>query len=157
MRPADWPEVHAIYADGIATGNATFETVLPTWQEWDERHLSFCRLVARQGEQVLGWAALGRVSGRLAYAGVAEDSVYVAKAARGRGHGLALLRRLVQESEQHGLWTLQTSIFPDNEASLRIHQACGFREVGRRERIARLNGVWRDTVFLERRSQVTGV
>ena len=157
MRPADWPGVESIYAAGIATGNATFETLVPTWPEWDGRHLPVCRLVARQGEEVLGWAALGRVSARSVYAGVAEDSVYVAELARGRGYGRALLSRLVYESEQQGFWTLQTSIFPENQASLSLHRACGFREVGRREHVAQLNGVWRDTILLERRSQTTGV
>jgi L-amino acid N-acyltransferase YncA len=157
MRPADWPAIEAIYAEGIATGNATFETALPTWQEWDQRHLSVCRLAAREGGHILGWAALSRVSARPVYAGVAEVSVYVAEAVQGRGFGRALLRRLVDESERQGLWTLQASIFPENEASLRTHWACGFREVGRRERIAQLNAVWRDTVLLERRSQTAGV
>ena len=152
-----WPAVRAIYAEGMATGTATFATEPPTWEAWDTSHLPTCRLVAAdEAGQVLGWAALSPVSSRCLYAGVAEVSVYVAAAARGRGVGLALLRELVIESEQNGLWTLQAGIFPENPASLRLHEAVGFRRVGRRERIGQLRGVWHDTLLLERRSAAVG-
>lgn len=157
MTPADWPEVSAIYRDGIASGHATFETVVPEWAVWDAKHRPDCRLVVRRGEQVLGWAALSPVSARPVYAGVAEESIYIAAVARGRGIGKILLAKLVAESEHAGIWTLQTSIFPENVASIVLHKACGFREVGRRERIGQMNGVWRDTVFMERRSQIVGI
>jgi L-amino acid N-acyltransferase YncA len=156
IRPADWPAVESIYAAGIATGDATFETIVPAWEEWDRRHLSVCRLAARQEGRVVGWAALSAASARAAYRGVAEVSVYVAEPARGMGCGRALLCRLVDESEAQGFWTLQASIFPENRPSLAIHRACGFRELGRRERIAQLHGVWRDTILLERRSHIAG-
>ncbi len=152
-----WPAVRAIYAEGMATGTATFATELPTWEDWDSGHLSYCRLVATdEAGTVLGWAALSPVSSRCVYAGVAEVSVYVAAAARGRGVGLELMRALTTESEQNGLWTLQAGIFPENAASLRLHAAVGFRQVGRRERIGQLRGVWHDTLLLERRSAVVG-
>lgn len=154
MEAAVWPAVRAIYAEGIATGNATFETEVPAWAAWDAAHLPHCRLVAREGERVLGWAALSPVSGRCVYAGVAEVSVYAAADSRGRGVGKALLRALITASEQAGIWTLQAGIFPENEASLALHRACGFRRVGVRERIGELAGVWRDVVLLERRSTV---
>jgi L-amino acid N-acyltransferase YncA len=157
MQPADWPAVRTIYLEGIATGNATFETEAPEWERWDASHLPVCRLVARRDGQVVGWAALSPVSGRCAYGGVAEVSVYVAAAARGQGIGNALLAALVAESERAGLWTLQAGIFPENVASLALHKACGFREVGRRERIGQMHGVWRDTVLMERRSKVVDV
>ena len=159
MRGEDWGRVRAVYMEGIATGLATFETEAPRWAEWDAAHLPFARLVARAalGGEVAGWAALGAVSRRRAYAGVAETSVYVGQEQRGRGVGLALLERLVDESEQNGVWTLQAGIFPENAASLALHARCGFRVVGRRERIARLGGRWRDTLLLERRSRVVGV
>lgn len=159
MTAAHWPAVRSIYAEGIATGNATFATELPTWQDWDSSHLPTCRLVALAADapdQVLGWAALTPVSGRCVYAGVAEVSVYVAAEARGLGVGKALLTALVAESEQQGLWTLQAGIFPENTASIRLHEAAGFRLVGRRERIGQLQGQWRDTVLLERRSATVG-
>ncbi len=156
MQPGDWPQVREIYLQGIGTGDATFETAAPDWPAWDAAHVPACRLVARGGDAILGWAALSRVSLRPAYSGVAEVSVYVATAARGQGIGQALLCRLVEESEREGFWTLQASIFPENPASLRLHASCGFREVGRRERIGRLHGRWRDTLLLERRSQVVG-
>jgi L-amino acid N-acyltransferase YncA len=149
---ADWPVVRAIYVEGIATGNATFETEAPPWEVWDSKHLAEPRLVAREDGDVLGWAALSRVSARECYRGVCEVSVYVASRARGRGVGRMLLEALVQSSERAGIWTLQASIFPENEASVRLHQRCGFRIVGRRERIASLNGMWRDTLLLERRA-----
>ena len=160
MTAAHWPEVRAIYAEGIATGHATFAGEPPSWAEWDASHLPTCRLVAVAATEpatVLGWAALSPVSGRCVYAGVAEVSVYVAAAARGQGVGRALLEELVAESEQQGLWTLQAGIFPENEASVRLHEAVGFRQVGRRERIGQLRGQWRDTLLLERRSPVVGV
>ena len=151
MLASDWPAVRRIYEQGIATGNATFETAAPGWESWDREHREDCRLVAERESVVVGWAALSPVSGRCVYAGVAEVSVYVAAAARGQGVG----RRLLQE--EAGLWTLQAGIFPENEASLRLHRACGFRVVGRRESLGQLHGVWRDVLLLERRSEVVGV
>src|SRR5437764_1769980 len=144
LRPGDWPEVAGIYAAGVATRNATFETDVPSWEEWDARHLARPRLVAVTSSAVVGWAALSPVSTRACYAGVAEDSVYVAADRQGEGVGRALLEELVAQSEAEGLWTLQTSIFPENHASLALHLPCGFRVVGVRERIAQLDGVWRD-------------
>lgn len=152
MLASDWPQVRAIYEEGIATGQATFETEAPSWEAWDAGHLSTCRLVARGAEGLLGWAALSPVSRRQCYAGVAELSIYVAAENRGRRLGRALLLALIDESEKQGIWTLQGATFPENEASLRLQTSCGFRIVGRRERIARLQSVWRDTVLTERRS-----
>jgi phosphinothricin acetyltransferase len=157
MRPQDWDFVRAIYLEGITTGQATFEIEAPDWERWNAGHLPQCRLVARNGDGVLGWAALSPVSRREVYAGVAEVSVYVAASARGLGLGGALMRALIEASELHGVWTLQSSIFPENHASVALHLKHGFREVGRRERIARHHGVWRDTVVLERRSRVAGI
>ncbi len=156
MRPEDWQEVRSIYLEGIRTGMATFETDAPAWEKWDASHLRKARLVARAGGRVLGWAALSRVSDRCVYGGVAEVSVYVGEHGRGRGVGRALLEALVEASEREGIWTLQAGIFPENEASVKLHLRCGFREVGRRERIGKLNGVWRDTLLLERRSRTVG-
>lgn len=156
MTPADWPAVQAVYREGIATGNATFETTPPDWAHWDQAHLPASRLVAVMNGQIIGWATLSPVSTRCVYAGVAEVSVYVSASARGKGVGQKLLERLIEEAESAGLWTLQAGIFPENEASLALHRACGFRVVGRRERLGRLNGVWRDVVLLERRSAVVG-
>jgi len=158
MRAGDWPGVSAVYAEGIVTGQATFETEVPAWESWDAAHLPFARLVARGASgRVAGFAALCPVSARRAYAGVAEVSVYVGAEFRGRGVGGALLRALVRESEARGVWTLQASVFAENSASLALHRREGFREVGRRERVARLAGRWRDTVLLERRSTVVGL
>ncbi len=154
---ADWPAVQRIYAEGIVTGHATFETEVPDWPAWDQAHLPVCRLVARRSGEVLGWAALSPTSRRRVYAGVADESIYIAAAARRQGVGMALLCHLIEESERQGFWTLQAGVFPENEASLRLHRACGFREVGRRERIGQLNGLWRDTLLLERRSATVGV
>jgi L-amino acid N-acyltransferase YncA len=156
MCDEDWDAVRAIYREGIATGNATFEADAPAWEAWDKCHLRACRLVARADGRVMGWAALSPVSGRCVYAGVAEVSIYVAASARGQGIGQALLAALVEASEQAGLWTLQAGIFPENTASIALHRAHGFREVGRREHIGQMNGVWRDVVLMERRSQVVG-
>jgi L-amino acid N-acyltransferase YncA len=153
MRPADWPAVERIYAAGIAARNATFETSTPSWERWDRSHLAGHRLVAVDpAGEVVGWAALSPVSERCAYAGVAENSVYVHHDHRGKGIGAALLDALITGAEQAGFWTVQTGIFPENQASLALHERAGFRVVGRRERIGRLDGVWRDVYFLERRS-----
>jgi L-amino acid N-acyltransferase YncA len=151
MQPDDWPAVREIYEQGIATRQATFETAAPSWEEWDAGHLVDLRLVAEEDGEVVGWAALSPVSRRACYAGVAEESVYVAERARGRGVGSALLGRLLADADEAGFWTIQTSIFPENAASIALHMRCGFRVVGTRERIARLDGTWRDTVLLERR------
>jgi phosphinothricin acetyltransferase len=152
-----WERVRSIYLEGIATGDATFETVAPEWEHWDAAHMSFCRLVALDDKIIAGFAALGPVSSREVYAGVAEVSVYVGAEFRGKGVGRVLLEALVRESEAEGIWTLQAGIFPENTASVALHRACGFREVGRRERVGKLGGRWRDTVLLERRSRVVGV
>jgi phosphinothricin acetyltransferase len=156
LRAADWDDVSRIYAEGIATRLATFETEVPAWEEWDRAHLPGHRLVARDGGRVVGWAALAPVSSRCVYAGVAEVSVYVAADARGRGVGTALLAALVESSEAGGLWTLEAGILPENEASVRMHERRGFRVVGRRERLGRMQGEWRDVLLLERRSAVAG-
>jgi L-amino acid N-acyltransferase YncA len=153
LRPDDWLRVAAIYRAGIRSGNATFETEAPSWKEWDAAHLTEHRLVATDDRDVLGWAALAPVSDRCCYAGVAEDSVYVAPEAHGHGIGRALLETLVAGAERAGIWTVQTNVFPENEASLALHKACGFRVVGVRERLGQLDGIWRDVVFLERRSR----
>jgi L-amino acid N-acyltransferase YncA len=153
MEPSDWPAVRTIYEQGIATKQATFESTPPSWEGWDAGHLVDLRLVAEDDDRVVGWAALSPVSRRACYAGVAEGSVYVAEEARGRGVGTALLTRLVAEADEAGFWTLQTSIFPENVASIALHRRCGFRVVGTRERIAQLDGAWRDTVLMERRAR----
>ena len=153
---ADWPAVHEIYEQGIATRAATFETEPPTWEQFDAGRLPDHRLVAVEDGSVVGWAAVSPTSSRECYAGVVEHSVYVAEKARGRGIGAALLEALVESVEAGGIWTIQSSIFPENEASVRLHERAGFRVVGRRERIAKLDGVWRDTVLVERRSRGAG-
>ncbi len=153
---ADWDQVRAIYLEGIATGNATFETEAPTWEQWDAAHLAGGRLAGRSGDTILGWAALSPVSRRQVYAGVAEVSVYVGDQHRGQGVGKALLQALIVESERMGIWTLQGGTFPENVASLRLQAVCGFRVVGRRERVGCLHGIWRDTVLTERRSEEVG-
>lgn len=152
----DWETVRSIYLEGIATGQATFETAAPSWDDWNKNHLPAPRLVAMSGPHIIGWAALSAVSRRAVYAGVAETSVYVANYWRGKGVGRALLEAIIAESENNDIWTLQASIFSENEASVKLHLSCGFRAVGTRERIAKLNGAWRDTLFLERRSVRVG-
>jgi L-amino acid N-acyltransferase YncA len=154
LEPDDWPSVSAIYWDGMRDGLATFETEVPPWEVWDAAHYREHRLVADLMGEVVGWAALSPVSNRRCYLGVAENSVYVAREAQGLGIGQALLEALIAGAEASRIWTVQTSIFPENRASLALHQKCGFRVVGTRERIAKRDGVWRDTVFLERRSEV---
>ena len=151
LLPSDWPAVAAIFAEGIATGDATFETTVPTWEDWDARHLSDYRFVAEIDGEVAGWIAVVPYSSRAVYRGVGEESVYVADRARGLGVGRALLAALIASARGGGLWTLQAGIFPENEPSLALHRAHGFREVGRRERIGELGGVWRDVVLLELR------
>lgn len=157
MQVSDWEQVRAIYLEGIATGNATFETDAPDWNVWNAAHLPFGRLVARADISVIGWAALSSVSSRCIYAGVAEVSIYVGASARGQGAGRALLPRLIEESERHGIWTLQAGILRENTASLALHRGCGFREVGWRERLGKLHGVWRDVILLERRSRTVEI
>ena len=157
MQPGDWPSVRAIYLEGIATKNATFETEAPEWDAWDRGHLKVCRFVARASGTVAGWAALSPVSARRVYAGVAEVSLYVAESARKRGIGKRLFRVLIDASEKAGIWTLQGGIFPENTSSIAIHESCGFRIVGRRERIGKMDGLWRDVVLMERRSNVAGL
>ncbi|HMG35040.1 MAG TPA: GNAT family N-acetyltransferase [Blastocatellia bacterium] len=156
MDAADWPAVSQIYLDGIATGDATFETGVPSWEEWNDRHLPFARLVARLKGDLVGWAALSPVSTRKVYSGVAEVSVYVSPQHQRHGVGLGLLVALIDASEKNGIWTLQAGIFPENTGSLRLHEACDFRVVGVRERIGRTDDRWRDVVLLERRSKITG-
>src|ERR1051325_3402320 len=157
MQAADWESVREIYLEGISTGHATFEGSAPSWEQWNTTHFSFARLVARQGDLIFGWAGFRSVSQRCVYGGVAEVSGYVAAESRGSGVGQTLLQALVKESEQNGIWTLQAGIFPENQSSLALHRRCGFREVGRRERIGKMNGVWRDTILLERRSKTVGI
>jgi len=154
MTTEHWDDVRSIYLEGIATGEATFETEAPDWDRWNRSHLPFARLIARLDNRIAGWAALSPVSARSVYAGVAEVSVYVAASTRGKGVGAALLTGLIVESEKNGIWTLQAGIFPENRASGELHRKLGFREVGRRERIGKLHGVWRDVLLLERRSVI---
>jgi L-amino acid N-acyltransferase YncA len=159
LRPlteGDWPAVAEIYWDGMRDGLATFETEVPSWDEWDAAHLAEHRLVAEILGEVVGWAALSPVSTRRCYAGVVENSVYVARHVQGRGIGRALLEKLIAGARRAGIWTIQTSIFPENRASLALHERCGFRVVGTRERIAKRDGIWRDTVLLETRIEEVG-
>ena len=161
LEPSDWSTVRAIYLEGIATGNSTFEKAAPEWADWDRSHIRHCRLAAHCNDEIVGWAALTPVSGRCVYAGVAEVSVYVAARVRRQRVGLELLSALVAASERAGIWTLQAGVFPENAASLALHRAAGFREVGLRERLGQmtygpLSGEWRDVVLLERRSAIAG-
>ena len=157
MQPQHWSEVKKIYEEGIATGQATFQQSAPEWEEWNRNHLTTCRIVAKDKDTILGWAALTPVSGRPVYAGVAEVSVYISLKARGKGLGKQLLEQLVGESEMQNIWTLQAGIFPENTPSIKIHKACGFRILGIREKIGKMNGTWRDTILMERRSKKIGV
>ncbi len=156
LRAEHWEDVARIYAEGIATRQATFETEVPSWEAWDGSHLAEHRFVAVRAGRVVGWAALSSVSDRCVYGGVAENSVYVGEDARGQGVGRALLAALVASSEAAGIWTIQSGIFPENVASLRVHESVGFRVVGRRERLGQLDGVWRDVLLVERRSPIVG-
>jgi phosphinothricin acetyltransferase len=152
MSSVDWPVVERIYAAGIATGNATFETSTPSWESWDSGHREDLRFVAVRDGKVVGWVAAGPISRRECYAGVVEHSVYVAAEERGRGVGRVLMKTLIDAAEEAGVWTIQTGIFPENHASVTLHQQVGFRIVGRRERMALLHGTWRDVYLLERRA-----
>jgi phosphinothricin acetyltransferase len=157
MTAEDWPDVARIYGEGIATGFATFEKNIPNFDDWDMVHIKTCRLIASEGNEIMGWAALSPVSGRCVYGGVAEVSVYVGQNHRGKGIGKLLLQTLLENSEKEGFWTLQSGIFPENEGSIRIHTECGFRLIGKRERIGKLDGVWKDNLIFERRSTRTGI
>ena len=157
MKPEDWDSVSKIYEEGIATGFATFETKVPTYESWDKAHLKTCRLVAERNGEVLGWAALSPVSSRCVYGGVAEVSVYVGQKNRGLGLGELLMNRLISESEAAGLWTLHSGIFPENEGSIKLHKKVGFRYIGKRERVGKLAGEWKDNVLFERRSTTVGI
>jgi L-amino acid N-acyltransferase YncA len=156
LKQEDWPYVAEIYRQGIETGNATFQKEVPNWESWDSGHLKTCRIIAFIDNEILGWAALTLVSGRCVYAGVAEVSVYVASQFKGQKIGTKLLKSLISESESEGFWTLQAGIFPENLASLKLHENLGFRKVGFREKIGKMNGIWRDTILLERRSKIAG-
>ena len=157
MTPQHWEDVRKIYEQGIATGQATFQQSAPGFDDWNKDHLHHSRLVAIENGQVAGWAALTAVSGRCVYAGVAEVSVYVSTLYRGKGIGTILLQSLITSSEKNNIWTLQAGIFPENSASIKIHEANGFRLVGKRERIGQMSGIWRDTLLFERRSTLTGL
>ncbi|WP_167618083.1 GNAT family N-acetyltransferase [Maribellus sediminis] len=157
MNDENWPEVTGIYEAGIATKNATFQTEVPEWETWDSSHRKDCRLIAKHGEQVVGWAALSNVSSRCVYAGVAEVSIYVDPDYSGKGVGSKLMAALIEASEANGIWTLQAGIFPENTGSIRLHQKFGFRILGVKERIGKMDGVWRNVVSLERRSKVVGI
>jgi L-amino acid N-acyltransferase YncA len=157
MQPADWDSVATIYAEGIATGYATFEKSIPTYEVWDSAHLKSCRMVVVYKNTILGWAALSPVSNRCVYGGVAEVSVYVAKAYFAKGVGKMLMHHLISESEKIGLWTLQSGIFPENESSIALHKKVGFRYIGKRERVGQLDGIWKDNLLFERRSKTVGI
>jgi len=152
-----YPQVAKIYADGIATGQATFQTEAPGWLDWDKAHLPHSRIAAIENDELAGWAALTAVSSRCVYAGVAEVSVYIAENFRGKGVGKMLMQELIRQSEEQGIWTLQSGIFPENKASISLHEKCGFRIIGYREKVGCMNGVWRDTVIMERRSRKVGI
>ncbi len=157
IEQAHYAAIAAIYLQGIATGNATFQTSAPGWEEWDQSHLPHSRIALLVNNSIAGWAALTAVSSRCVYAGVAEVSIYVAGEHRGKGYGKLLLNELIQQSEANGIWTLQAGIFPENTGSLQLHESCGFRKIGYREKIGNMNGTWRDNIMLERRSKTTGV
>lgn len=157
MVPEDWHTVNSIYESGIATGIATFETNAPSWEKWNNGHLAFGRLVAIENNEVTGWTALSPVSSRCVYGGVAEVSVYVEDDHKGKGIGKLLLQKLITESESNGIWTLQAGIFTDNVASVKLHEKVGFRVIGHREKIGKLNDIWKDNYILERRSKIVGI
>ena len=154
MLPEHWPEVSIIYQDGVETGMATFEKEIPSWEVWDSNHIKACRIIAVLNKKIVGWAALSPVSSRCVYGGVGEVSVYVSNGFRGNQIGEKLLRRLIMESEENGLWTIQSGVFPENIGSIKLHEKVGFRKIGYREKIGALNGVWKDNILLEKRSKL---
>lgn len=158
MKSTDWEQVKNIYLEGIKTGVATFQTEAPVWENWDKGHLNTCRLVARSGNCIAGWVALSPTSGRSCYSGVVEVSIYISEKYKGQGIGTVLLKKVIEQSEESGIWTLYCSIIRENTASIALHKKCGFREIGIREKIAKMdNGIWHDTVLMERRSKVAGI
>lgn len=157
MTPFDWEQIAKIYSEGIATGFATFETQVPSYGQWDSSHTAHSRLVAEDKGTILGWVALSPVSSRCVYGGVGEVSVYISGQSRGKGIGQLLMENLIEESEKAGFWTLQSGIFPENTASIKLHEKMGFRYIGKRERIGKINGVWKDNLLFERRSSIVGV
>lgn len=158
MKPQHWDQIKEIYMEGIKTQNATFEKEVPSWEEWDKSHIPSCRIVAQKEDEIYGWAALSPVSNRCVYTGVAEISIYVSKKHQGKGVGTSLLNTLIKLSEENGFWTLQANIFPENKSSILLHKKCGFREVGIREKLGKMEkGNWRDVVLMERRSTNVGI
>ncbi len=158
MKVSDWEQLKEIYLEGISTGLATFQTEVPSWENWDKGHLNICRLVARSSDKVLGWAALSPISSRCCYEGVTEVSIYISQEHKGQGIGTAIMNELIKQSEKNGIWTLHSGIIRENAASLTMHKKCGFREIGIREKIAKMgNGEWHDVVLMERRSKVIGI
>lgn len=158
MTSHDWPSVSKIYAEGISSGFATFETTVPTYGDWDKAHVQNCRVIAEKNQTILGWAALSPVSSRCVYGGVAEVSVYIASQSRGQGVGKALMKKLIDQSEKAGYWTLQSGIFPENKASIKLHEKVGFRFIGSREKIGKTKeGIWKDNLLFERRSKIVGI
>lgn len=156
MQPSDWSDVSRIYLEGISTGFATFETQSPSYEQWNKAHIKECRLVAEQDGIIMGWAALSPVSSRCVYGGVGEVSVYIAHSSRGKGVGKLLMLQLITESEKAGFWTIQSGIFPENTASIKLHEKVGFRYIGKRERIGKINGAWKDNLLFEKRSNSVG-
>lgn len=158
MTSEDWSEVSKIYLEGISTGFATFETTVPDYESWDNAHITECRLITEKDSEILGWAALSPVSSRCVYGGIGEVSVYVSSASRGLGTGKALLNKLIEESEAAGYWTIQSGIFPENEASIKLHEKVGFRFIGKREKVGKTeHGIWKDNLLFEKRSKKIGV
>lgn len=157
MKPSDWKEVSRIYSEGIATGLATFETEVPTYDHWNKAHTKECRLIAENNGEIMGWAALSPVSSRCVYGGVGEVSVYISDKSRGRGVGKLLMHHLIDESEKAGFWTIQSGIFPENTASIKLHEKMGFRYIGKRERVGKIHGVWKDNLLFEKRSSKVGI
>lgn len=157
MHKTDWEDVARIYEEGISTGFATFEQQAPTYESWDQAHVESCRLIAEEDGHILGWAALSPVSGRCVYGGVGEVSIYIGTESRGKGVGKALLKKLVTESENAGFWTIQSGIFPENKGSIALHEKVGFRFIGKRERVAKIHGIWKDNLLFEKRSNTIGI
>ncbi len=157
MEPSDWEDVSKIYLEGIATGFATFEAKVPSYEQWDKAHTEHCRLVAEKDGEIMGWAALSPVSSRCVYGGVGEVSVYISNKSRGKGVGKLLMEHLIKESEKAGFWTIQSGIFPENIGSIKLHEKTGFRYIGKRERVGKIHGVWKDNLLFEKRSEKVGI